>query len=173
MRIMIIGFSGAGKSTLARILGEHFSIEPVHLDSVYWLPDWKDREREEMKRIVGDIIKEENWIIDGTYSYAYLNERAERADMIIFLDFNRFLCLYRVIKRYFMYKGKTRPDMGEGCSEKLDFEFIKWVFYESRKRKKRKKRYELIRNAEKNGKKVYILKSPEGVRKFLKDLGVM
>ncbi|MBR6650743.1 MAG: BlaI/MecI/CopY family transcriptional regulator, partial [Clostridia bacterium] len=30
-------------------------------------------------------------------------------------------CLYRVTRRYLTYKDSSRPDMGEGCKEKLDW----------------------------------------------------
>jgi len=27
-----------------------------------------------------------------------------------------------------MYHGKTRPDLNEGCPERLDWDFVKWVW---------------------------------------------
>lgn len=164
-RIMIFGFSGSGKSTLARTLGKKFGIEPVHLDSIYWLPGWEDLPREKMKKKVGEIIKKDQWIIEGNYFYAYGEERIKRADAVVFLDINRFLCLYRVIKRYFMYRGKTRPDMGEGCPEKIDFEFIKWVFIDSRKN--RAKYYKILGDINIAEKRVYVIRSSAEMKKFL------
>ena len=49
------------------------------------------------------------------------------ADTLVWLDFSRAVCLYRVIKRLIAYHGRTRPDLPEGCPEKLDFEFLEWV----------------------------------------------
>ena len=40
----------------------------------------------------------------------------------------KYLCMYRIVKRRFMYIGKSRPDITEGCKEKLDFEFVNWVW---------------------------------------------
>lgn len=164
-RIMIFGFSGSGKSTLAKILGEKFGIKPVHLDSIHWLPGWKEMPKDEMRNKVGEIIKKDKWIIEGNYFYSCGEERMKRADMVIFLDFNRFLCLYRVIKRYFTYKGKTRPDMGKGCDEKIDFEFIKWVLIDGRKN--RAKYYKLLGDINIAEKRVYVIKSPGEMKKFL------
>lgn len=31
------------------------------------------------------------------------------------------LCMYRIVKRRVMYRNQTRPDMNEGCPEKLDW----------------------------------------------------
>jgi adenylate kinase family enzyme len=57
----------------------------------------------------------------------------EQADHIIMLHFSPLNSLWRVIKRYFKFKGTSRPDMAKGCNEKLDFEFIKWVLFDGRK----------------------------------------
>lgn len=162
---MIFGFAGSGKSTLAQTLGKKFGIEPVHLDSIHWLPDWKELPKEEMRKIIKDVVKKDQWIIEGNYFSADREERIKRADAVIFLDFNRFLCLYRVIKRYFTYKGKTRPDMGEGCREKIDFEFIKWVLLDGRK--KRTKYYKMLGDIDISKKIVYVIKSPAEMKKFL------
>ncbi len=35
-----------------------------------------------------------------------------------------FLCLWRVIKRRFKYNNRPRPDLPEGCPEKLHFPYI-------------------------------------------------
>ncbi len=60
--------------------------------------------------------------------------RLERADTVILFDYVPLLCVYRVLKRRIMYNKKTRPDMGEDCEEKIDFEFIKWVWNFRRKK---------------------------------------
>lgn len=169
-RIMILGFSGCGKSTLARRLGEILSIEPTYMDALHWLPDWVESTAEHKTELLAPILERERWIIDGSYKKILYKERLEKADTIIFLDFNRFLCLYRVIKRRIMYNGKTRPDMGEGCKEKIDLEFIKWVIWDGRKKRKRFYReLEQIRNTDKN-KQIYIFRQPKKLETFLKEI---
>ena len=165
-KIMIIGFSGCGKSTLARQLGEKLDIEPTHFDAIHWLPGWVESTDEYKTERIRSVLERDRWIIEGSYRRILWRERAEGADTVIFLDFNRFLCLWRVIKRRIMYNGKTRPDMGEGCEEKLDLEFMKWVVWDGRK--KRKENYEFLRflKNEKN-KDVYIFRRPRELKKFL------
>ena len=63
----------------------------------------------------------------------------EEADVIIMLLFNRFSCLYRVTRRYWKYKNAPRADMADGCTEKLDAEFVKWVLREGRKKSSRQR----------------------------------
>lgn len=140
MKIVIIGYSGAGKSTLAMRLGELYKASVLHLDTVQFLPNWIEREFSEKEKIVTDFLdKNSSWVIDGTYSQLHLDRRLEEADLIILLLFNRFTCLGRVISRYRKYKGKSRPDMADGCTEKLDSEFIRWVLFNGRTHKKREK----------------------------------
>lgn len=44
--------------------------------------------------------------------------------------------LARALGRYFRFRGKTRPDMAEGCCEKMDWEFAWWLLYKGRTRQK-------------------------------------
>ena len=67
-----------------------------------------------------------------------------------------------------MYKGKTRPDMGEGCTEKFDLEFAKWVFFKGRK--KRREYLKAIKQQKNSGKNTCILKSIKDINKFLEGL---
>ena len=133
MKIAIIGYSGSGKSTLAQFFAKCYQIDVLHLDAVHHLPGWQVRDRADSQRIVSEFLaSHSDWIIDGTYSRLSFEERMKSADHIIVFNFNRFHCLYRVIKRYFTYKNKSRPDMAKGCNEKVDLEFIKWILYKGR-----------------------------------------
>jgi adenylate kinase family enzyme len=52
----------------------------------------------------------------------------ERCDTVIWLDFPRTVCTWRVLKRILFYKKSGRPDMAEGCDERFDWEFLKYVW---------------------------------------------
>ncbi len=148
MKIAIIGYSGSGKSTLAGRLGEKLKLPVLHLDTVHWLPGWKTRERDERIAIVSEFLDEnavKGWIIDGNYTKLSYERRMEEADRIIFLDYPALRCLIRAYKRYFRYKGKSRASMTEGCEEKLDLEFIKWILHDGRTREL-KANYERLAN---------------------------
>lgn len=169
-RVMIIGFSGSGKSTLARRIAELLGCEPTHMDKLHWLPNWAERSNDEEVELLSPILKREKWVIDGNYSKVLFEGRMFLADTIIFLDFNRFLCFWRIIKRRIMYNASTRPDMTEGCAEKLDFEFLKWVLSDGRKN--RDKYYEDLQMIREQmpDKKIYILKRPNEVKQFLSEI---
>ncbi len=144
MKIAIIGYSGSGKSTLAKKLAKVYQADVFHFDTVKFLPNWQDRDEEEQKRITQKFLDtHESWVIDGNYSKLFYERRMQEADIIILLLFNRFSCLYRAYQRYLKYKNSTRPDIAEGCNEKFDLAFIKWILRDGRK-KQAKDRYKNV-----------------------------
>ncbi|GAB6988754.1 DNA topology modulation protein [Paenibacillus pini] len=133
-RILVIGSGGSGKSTLSQRISKRLDIPVIHLDTYFWNANWVPKPNEEWDKIVEQFSNQDQWIMDGNYSRT-MDIRIKKADLIIFLDMPRILCIYRIVKRRIMYRNKTRPDMNEGCPEKLDWSFIKWVWnYRSRSR---------------------------------------
>ena len=164
MKIAVIGFSGSGKSTLAQKLGKHYNISVLHLDTVHHFPDWKERDDESKKTIVKNFLNDNSsWVIDGNYPKLYYERRMQEADLIVMLLFNRFNCLFRAYKRYRKYKGKSRPDMTEGCDEKLDFEFVRWILHDGRTKAKKEK-FKLLKSLYAD--KVVVLKNQKQLDKF-------
>ena len=163
---MIIGSGGAGKSTLARELGKKLNIEVLHLDNLLWEPNWKQAPRDRQKIIQENIVKNDQWIIDGNYG-ATMDIRLQSADTIIFIDISRVICIYRAIKRMFQYRNKVRPDMVEGNHERFDLNFYKWIWHYPKDKKP-----EIIDklNEMRNEKKIIILKSPKEVQRFIDNI---
>ncbi len=142
MKVQICGYSGSGKSTLAKKIGQYHNIVPLHLDSIHFKDNWEEAANEIFISIIEKEIQKENWIIDGTY-FSSCPERYELADIIYFLNFNRFSCFKYAHRRYKTNKGKARDDMAPGCIEKFDLEFSLWLLFGGRTRK-RKKMYRKI-----------------------------
>jgi adenylate kinase family enzyme len=163
-KVVLIGSGGSGKSTVARRLGKKLNINVYHLDVLFWKPNWVGVPKEEQRTVQSDLVKGEEWIIDGNYG-GTMEIRLNAADTIIFLDIHRAICIYRALKRMIQYRNKTRPDMGEGCEERFDFQFFKWIWeYPKTKRPEILKKLEQLSN----DKQVIILKSPKEVHQFLK-----
>ncbi|MCH1626871.1 topology modulation protein [Fredinandcohnia quinoae] len=163
-RIMVIGVSaGVGKSTFARKLSEKLDIEVCHLDTLFWKSGWVEATLEEFTEAQQEIIKKEQWIIEGNYSTTF-EIRTEYADTIIYLELPRYVCLYRVIKRWLTHIGKKRPDVG--CTEKMDWAFIKfiWTTYHPRV-KKMKDRFHRLSHE----KTIIVLKGKEEINAYLKN----
>ena len=164
-RVIIIGCGGAGKSTLARKMGELTGIPVIHLDQLFWKPGWVERTREEFDPMIQRELEKEAWIMDGNFSRT-LPQRIQRCDMVIYLDFSRMSCLLGVLKRVLTTYGKVRPDMGEGCPERMDFGFMKWVW--NYNQNKRENNYRLLNEA--THAETVVLKNRRSVRRFLKSL---
>lgn len=126
-KILIVGSPGSGKSTFSKKLGTVTNLPVIHLDKEYWLPNWTVPEKQDWLKKLEKIIDEDAWILDGTYLDT-LDMRLRKADLVIFLDYKRLLCVNSTIKRELKKKNKRRDDMGIGCIEKLDFKFINWVW---------------------------------------------
>ncbi|MGB0525819.1 MAG: DNA topology modulation protein [Flammeovirgaceae bacterium] len=135
-RVMIIGSCGAGKSTLSLKVQQRLGIALIHLDQLYWKPNWVESSKEEFRAKVAEAVKQDTWIMDGNYG-STLDIRLARADTIVFLDLSRWVCLRRVIMRWITNLNQTRSDMTEGCKEKLDLEFLHYIYtYPTNKRPK-------------------------------------
>lgn len=128
-RIMIVGQPGSGKSTLARRLGERLGLPVVHIDLIHWQDGWVERSREEKTRLCLEVEARETWIFEGGHSATWPN-RISRADMLVWLDLPFALRVGRVIKRSLTMLGRSRPDLPDGCPERLDMlpEFLRFVW---------------------------------------------
>jgi adenylate kinase family enzyme len=135
-RILVIGCSGAGKSTLAKAIAERHGLPLIHLDRCYWRPGWVAPSEAEWAAEVDRLIAQPEWVMDGNFS-STMPRRAERADVIVFLDLPRWLCLLRVLRRVVLGYGRARADVAPGCPERFDWAFMKWIWnYPKRARPK-------------------------------------
>lgn len=164
MKIAVLGYAGSGKSTLARRLGELYGIPVLHLDRVQFTPNWQERDRAEALALVRKFMDQPQWVIDGNYAKFEQERRLKEADQIVFLNFSRLNCLFRAYKRYFTFRGRTRPDQADGCDEKMDLEFVWWLLWEGRTRQRREKFQRIL---ETYPQKTVVLKNQKGLDRFL------
>jgi len=126
-RILVIGNSGGGKTTLARRLGERLGLPVVHLDVLFWKPGWIDGDPDEFRRAVTEAAAAEAWVIEGNFAYSF-DVRMPRADTIVWIDPSPWMCLARAVWRALTYgDGQDRPDLPEGCPEKIDVAFYRYI----------------------------------------------
>lgn len=126
-KILIIGSAGSGKTTFAIKLSEIINLPIIHLDKEYWLPNWEKPDHNEWVKKVDSLLNQECFIMDGNYR-STMEQRLNRADMVIFLDYKRGTCVRSAFKRMIKNKKKQRFDLADGCIEKIDFSFLKWVW---------------------------------------------
>lgn len=147
-KVLIIGPNGAGKSTFATELGKHYDFEVCHLDKLFWQENWNAVAKADFEDKVDNIMSsKKKYIIDGDYFFN-LDKRLEHADLVIWIKIPLFLCVANIIKRRFKYMTNVRPDVTEGCDEKLNLSFLLYALKYNKRSGKQTK--ELLDNVSKN-----------------------
>lgn len=118
-RILIIGNAGAGKTTFARRLAQLTGLPLIHLDRLFWQGEWETVSREQFDTRLAAELSKPSWILDGNFNRT-IPLRLSYADTVFFFDLPTATCLWGITERLFRYYGKTRPDMGGHCVERLD-----------------------------------------------------
>jgi adenylate kinase family enzyme len=136
-RIVILGNAGSGKSTLARRLGARLGLPVVHLDVLFWEPGWREPDAEAFRERVAAAHLGEAWISEGNYARRTFDLRLPRAELVIWMDTPRLVCIGRVLARTVW--ERRRPDLAEGCEENIfgaDFpEFLAFTWNFDRDRR--------------------------------------
>jgi len=128
-RVVIIGCAGSGKTSLAKTLSALTGNPVVHIDTILWTCEgrtWIKRPTEEIRELIQSATAGDSWIFEGE-GYSNISSRICRADTLIFLDLPTATCLMRVIKRMILTYDQPRDDLAQGCRERFDFGFLKWV----------------------------------------------
>lgn len=125
-RIMIFGRSGSGKSTFALALHRSLHLPLYHLDKYFFEENWQERDYQEFLRIQQAIVDGDLWIIDGNCTKS-LAMRYNKADLVLYFNYPRWLCYFRVCKRL-CKKDIMIDDRAYGCKEKISFKFLRYMW---------------------------------------------
>ena len=161
-KVIIIGCPGAGKSTFARKLKEKTGLPLFYLDMIWHKADGTNISRDEFDGKIKEIMKKEQWILDGNYIRT-LEMRLKECDTVFLLDYPLELCLEGAASRI----GKERPDMPWVESE-FDLEFRQFIV--DFPKDSLPKIYELLKKYEKE-KELHIFRKREDAEEYLRTKG--
>ena len=119
-RILVGGSSGAGKTTMARALSERLGIPHVEVDGLFHGPGWVPRP--EFVADVDAVTSGPAWVIDHDYQAARHLVWA-RIDTLVWLDYSRAVCEWRVIRRS-VGRGLLRRELWNGNRESVLAMFV-------------------------------------------------
>ena len=105
-KAIVIGCPGSGKTTFAEKLNKSTGLRLFYLDAIWHKPDRTHISREEYDKILDEIFKMDEWIIDGNYSRT-IEKRIKNCDTVFLFDLPTEVCLQGAVSRL----GKSRNDV--------------------------------------------------------------
>jgi adenylate kinase family enzyme len=107
-RILVYGVTGSGKTALAERISACTGIPWHAVDDLTWEPDWVPVPDDEQRRRIEAICVSERWVLDTAYG-SWLDIPLARVELIVALDFPRWLSLWRLIRRTVARAVDRRP----------------------------------------------------------------
>jgi adenylate kinase family enzyme len=96
---VIASASGNGKTTLGRELARRLGVEFVELDALVHGPNWQETSDEDLRRQIEPVLRQERWVIDGTYLRKLGTIVLDSADIVVWLDLPTRTWLPRLLRR--------------------------------------------------------------------------
>ena len=127
-KIYLVGSVGSGKTTLGKVLATKLSLNFYEMDNIIFerLPSG-DRKRsdEEVNNLVGHILEEDTWLIEGTCLRDIVQPIFNNSQIIIFLDIPYLVRVFRFSKRFLkqllhIEEANYKPSL------KMYFNMFKW-----------------------------------------------
>lgn len=123
-RIVIVGTTGSGKTTLAQRISEKYGLKRIELDSIQWLPDWREIDRQEFARLAAQAVEAEKWVVDGNYRIVR-DLIWSKAEAVVWLDYSFPRNFWQLFSRS-IHRLVTRKELWAGNRES-------WAIFFSRK----------------------------------------
>ena len=163
-KIVIVGVSATGKSTYARKIADVLKLPLTFIDTLAWSPGWIETPDVEVAQKLENISRGGSWIIEGYITKEARTFLFERSDLILYLDYGRFLTTFRYLTRWWKHRKDPRPEL-PGSPEKFSFKFMKLVYTKGEAISLNRYLKEVPDQS-----KIVILHSPREAHKFLNSL---
>lgn len=159
-RVLVIGSPGAGKSTFAKKLAKVTGLPLCHLDLVWYGEDMKQLPREEFDARLVELLRGEEWILDGNYQRT-MEMRVRACDTVFLLEYPVEVCLEGIRARL----GQKRDDF-RWVDREVNLELVQKA--KDFARDKLPKTYELMRKYP--DKNFIVFKSREEAEEYLREM---
>jgi adenylate kinase family enzyme len=97
-RIVVLGCAGSGKTSLAQQIGERTGLPVICLDEMSGRLS-SQGELSSFRSLLEEAHAKEAWISDGNFAQLSFDIRLPRAELIIWLELPRMLCVWRACTR--------------------------------------------------------------------------
>ncbi len=102
---------------MARRISRATSLPWHSVDDLTWEPGWVEVPQDEQRRRIAEICAGEEWILDTAYG-KWIDIPLGRAELIVALDYPRWLSLQRLLRRTVM-RAVRRTEICNGNRESL------------------------------------------------------
>ncbi len=158
--------TGSGKTTLAEQIGERLGLPWHSVDDLTWEPGWIQVPTDVQRSRIAAICGQSEWVLDTAYS-AWRDIPLGSADLVIGLDFPRWVSLGRLIRRT-ATRMVTRTPVCNGNRESLKMlcskdSIIVWHFKSFKRKQQRMRQW----HADPQGPQVLLFRSPTAVTTWL------
>ena len=167
---MVYGVTGSGKSVLAERIGTLLDLPWYSVDDLMWEPGWVPVPVADQRTRISAICARERWVLDSAYGH-WLDIPLSRVEMIVGLDYPRWLSLARLIRRT-ARRVIARDVVCNGNRESLRIAFsgdsiIVWHFRSFKRKRRRMREW----HADPDRPPVVLVRSPRATRAWLRQLG--
>jgi len=168
-RIVVYGVTGSGKTTLAARLAEQTGLPWHSVDDLTWEPGWVEVPLDEQRRRIAAICAGQQWILDAVYS-KWLDIVLPRVELVVALDYPRWLSLGRLVRRSVM-RALNRRSVCNGNIESFRQlvsrdSIVVWHFRSFSRKRARINKWA----ADEPGPTVVRLSSPSATQRWLREL---
>ena len=164
-KVAVFGNTGGGKSTLAKQLASATGLPLFALDKIKFQPGGAEVPHEEYLRVHSELLKQDEWIIDGFGCVPSTWERIALADTLIYIDLpvvtHGWWVTKRLLKGAFVNPEGWPEDSPILKGTRNSFNVL-WLCH-----RKLTPAYRRCVADSKDSKLVYHLKSPRDIRRFL------